>query len=269
MKNFSKLLISSAYVIELSGREMASRKRRLNIGSIDTLFEDRPNLNQSNRDIHDFKSKSDGQDDFLISTVEEYNRKQRNEIQQVLDDGCDDILNASYVEAMNADREQQNAAPVPKKMNSKSKIERNRLQAIIRRINRGPSGQRKYDYVSEYFWHVEEWPTYAIKALLSKSFNYTERLQLASFLLGNGLRETEIATQFVKLYDTHWNATSLWQKRLLEFGKLFAYMDKPINDPDRANIRARYFYYNMQTEKTMFLNGMRRNRNGEAVEFNL
>lgn len=200
---------------------MTSRKRRLNIGSIDTLFEDRPNLNQSNRDIHDFKSKSDGQDDFLISTVEEYNRKQQNEIQQVLDDGCDDILNASYVEAMNADREQQNAAPVPKKMNSKSKIERNRLQAIIRRINRGPSGQRKYDYVSEYFWHVEEWPTYAIKALLSKSFNYTERLQLASFLLGNGLRETEIATQFVKLYNTHWSATSLWQKRLLEFEKLW------------------------------------------------
>lgn len=56
---------------------------------------------------------------FLISTVEEYNRKQRNEIQQVLDDGCEDILNASYVEAMNADREQQNAAPVPKKMISK------------------------------------------------------------------------------------------------------------------------------------------------------
>lgn len=106
---------------------------------------------------------------------------------------------------------------VPKTKNFKSKIERNRLQAIIRCTNRGPSGQGKYDYVSEYFWHVEEWPTHAIRALVSKTFNYNERLQLASFLFGNGLRDTEVSVQFIKLYNPNCSATMLWDKRLKEF----------------------------------------------------
>lgn len=244
-------MISSAYVIEQSGCAMASRKsnfrEKLRVNCPEFLF-------------------SDSDDDIIDKVGDNYDK--RVKIDSLLDDGCDNILNETYEDVFKT-TESPKPNVVPKTKNSKSKIERNKLRAIIRRINRGPSGQRKYDYVSEYFWHVEEWPTYAIKALLSKSFNYTERLQLASFLLGNGLRETETAIQFVKLYNTNWSATSLWQKRLLEFEKLFAYMDKPINDPDRANIRARYFYYNMQAEVTMFLNGMRRNRNGEAVELNL
>lgn len=209
---------------------------------------------------------SDSDDDIIDKVGENYEK--RLKIDSLLDDGCDNILNQTYESVM-----QTTEPPIPnvvsKTTNSKSQIERNKMQAIVRRINRGPSGQRKYEYVSEYFYHVEEWPTYAIKALLSKSFNYTERLQLSSFLLGNGLRDTDIAVQFVKLYNTHWGATNLWKKRLLEFEKLFEYMDKPINDPDRPKIRARYFYYNMEAEVTMFLNGMRRNANGEAVEFNL
>lgn len=227
------------------------RKKKLSLGCPEFLFDDDSDDDLINKASESFDKSSEiiEKNEEVIETTE------KNEVMKDEDD--DYIMNA--VEHI----------PVaqPKKLNSKTNIERNHLQAIIRLKNNGPSGQRKWDYVSDYFYHVEEWPNYAIKALISKNFNYNERLALASFLFGNGLRNTDIATQFIKLYKSSWAPTVQWNKRLKEFEDLFSYMDKRIGDPDRQRIQGQYFYYNMHTEVTMYLNGMKRARNGDAVEY--
>lgn len=138
--------------------------------------------------------------------------------------------------------------------NSKKEIERNRFKAMIRLRNK-KIPKATLELVADFFYHVEEWPTYVIKALIDKSLDYTNRISLASFFVGNGLRDPEIAIKIYKAYNAAWSPTQLWNIRFNEFGKLFAYLDKPMDDPDRSRIRMNYFYYDMESRRTLYLNG--------------
>lgn len=47
----------------------------------------------------------------------------------------------------------------------------------------------------------------------------------------------------------------LWGKKFDKFKNLFAYLNKPLHDPDRVSIGMRYFYYDIRTNRTLYLNG--------------
>lgn len=73
---------------------------------------------------------------------------------------------------------------------------------------------------------IETWPNNAIKILLSKYFRYRERLTLAAFFHGNGLRDHLKAERIFKFYNQYWNWSKNWFRRFEEFAALFAYLDQ-------------------------------------------
>lgn len=142
-------------------------------------------------------------------------------------------------------------------VDGKKLILKNFMMSILRARKRNIS-PRKLDFLSEYFFHVVDWPVYALQIVFDPDSTYQRRLALASFFIGNGLLEAWIAENIYKIYNKHWSATVLWKDRFRQFRNLFDYLNKPFGDPDRNIIRMKYFYYDIQTNRTLYLNGQRK-----------
>lgn len=117
-------------------------------------------------------------------------------------------------------------------------------------------GAQRSAYISEYFYHVEEWPAYAIEILFGKQFFYLDRMKLAAFFYGNGLREGHIAGNIFKIYNKHYSNTLLWNKRSESFEKIIDYYT---NHP---TAKFNYFYYDMHNNCNLYLNGEKKQWNG-------
>lgn len=99
--------------------------------------------------------------------------------------------------------------------NSKKEIERNRLQAMIRLKNNSAGGKLMMELISDHFYAVHDWPSYAIKILLSPDFTYHKRLGLACFMVGNGLFDADLGERIFKFYNKHWHTTPLDRRFIL------------------------------------------------------
>lgn len=147
--------------------------------------------------------------------------------------------------------------------NTEKEIKRNRLQAMIRLKNNSRTSEAKYmvELITDHFFAVHEWPSYAIEIMLSPDFKYAKRLALAAFLVGNGLHDATLGEKMFKFYNKHWQNTQIWNRRFGEFRELFKYLNKPDDDPDSVRVRSTYFYYSMEVKQTLYFNGEIRHRN--------
>lgn len=213
--------------------------RRLDIGDISTLFREESN------DEHELKTDNlmdDSDDEYLIMAAEQFDQK------KLMDDDDDIYL----IKA--AEIHERKLHCVPDSMrhllqDSQHEIEKKRIKAMVIKRNK-EIGLARVNYVSEYFYHVIEWPPYAVKLLFTKELHYVARMQLACFFYGNGLQEGDIAGQIFRNYNPNWAPSLLWLQRMKEFEKVFIKFSK--NPEAKAN----YWYYDMHTNRNLYLNGL-------------
>lgn len=110
-------------------------------------------------------------------------------------------------------------------------------------------------FLDDSFFHAEEWPTYAQEIVLSKDFVYDKRCAMALFFVGNGLIDAEVAEKIFKIWNIYWDNSKQWNKRFSEFANLFKYYTKPKTDPDSWRIASTYSYYDMGTNRNLYLDG--------------
>lgn len=137
--------------------------------------------------------------------------------------------------------------------NTKNKF----LQGIIERRKKQLS-LNNLNFLNDVFFCVEQWPAYLQQIILSSDFNHASRLKLAAFFVGNGLIEPEVAEIIFKIWNRFWSNNQLWRDRFRQFKNLFAYLNRPIGDPERIRIRSTYFYYCMRYDSTFYLNGVKK-----------
>lgn len=232
----------------------------------------------------------DGFDNILNESYEivkncvENDNTEKNAEKSELDDGFDNILNESYEivkSCVENDKTENNAenrvearSMIPENMmhlvrNSKKQIERNRLLAKIRLIENKIKWSAKFKAeMSDYFFSIESWPNYAIETLLSRYFGYAERIKLACFLHGNGLRDIDKALKIFQFYNRSYCWDRHWCKRFQKFQSLFAYLDEAYKSSDVGDrIRNEYFYYDMNLNMTMFYDGCVRTNSREKRRY--
>lgn len=228
------------------------KKRKLFIGTVDTLFDIEVQLLY------------DGNDDILMKAYDAVFPESEVSLKSELDDGNDDYLNDCYNAAFNR---------IPDNMLkyvncTKQEITYKKLIAQVKMKDK-KCGNYIRSVISDRFWSIEEWPLFAIEILFSKNFSYTERISLAAFLHGNNLRCAGTARLIFQFYNDHWNNTKRWTQKFYKFDQLFNYLDKAFNkfDPDHDRIRTNYWYFDMQTKQTLFYDGMVRTKNGDRIFF--
>lgn len=136
--------------------------------------------------------------------------------------------------------------------NTRKEIKRNKVMAQVRLIEKKSGcGERFKSEMSGFFYPIELWPTYAIEILLSRDFGYSERIGLACFFHGNGLRDSMKALRVFHFYNKHWRMDKHWLIRCDKFKALFEYLDQ-VNkrDDDGAEMRHKYWYYNIALQQT-------------------
>lgn len=195
-----RLSVGSIYTV-LEEYFMPDCEDNMLIEAYDACANDIENLMKSEKESEKNSKNLDDEEKMLIeaydsckSEIESLSKK--NEIESFLDDGLDDLLNQSYDAAREKFRKR---SEIPENMlhlvrNSKKEIEKNRLIAKIRSIERRRTWSAKFKAeISDFFYQVEEWPIYAIQILLGRDFGYSDRIGLASFLHGNGLYDADKA----------------------------------------------------------------------------
>lgn len=150
--------------------------------------------------------------------------------------------------------------------NTPTEIKRNHALARLRLRERKITWIDKFkSELADYFYTTETWPTYAIEFLLTKDFSYSERIGLACFFYGNGLREHDKAVRIFMVYNTAWSHNKRWSMKMHKFRCLFGYLanENELTSWNGGHIRNTYYYYDMNLKQTMYFDGHVRKRNGE------
>lgn len=106
--------------------------------------------------------------------------------------------------------------------NSTKEIKRNHVLAKIRLIEKKINWSAKFKSdMTDYFYGIESWPTDALEILLSKEFGYSDRIGLACFLHGNGLKDKDKALTIFQFYNKHWTWDRQWKIKFEKFQVLF------------------------------------------------
>lgn len=272
--------------------EMSTLKRKLDIGSVQELFDSDSEETFYSCVSHVPTSGSvllnDGMDELLFASCERVD----NPDSALLNDGMDEILNAScdrvdipelallndgMDELLNASCErvdEPKPSMIPENLlyavrNTKKEMKRNRVLAQLRLIEtRSGCGARFRSEMSDFFFPLEQWPTYAMEILLSNHFGYSERIGLACFFHGNGLRDSLKALRVFHFYNKHWRMNKHWLIRCDKFRALFDYLDQ-VNKRDDvgADMRQKYFYYDISLNLTLYYDGYVRKTNGDRRKY--
>lgn len=264
---------------------MSSGKKFLGIHSVHNLFSsddmessDDELLNESyNQCIGQVEKRSDdidllndGADESLNEACKSFEEtKQQTDL---LNDGLDDLLNESYDSVKSTFEIKRSVIPenlMFAMRRTKKEIQKNKLLAKIRLIERKcPHSERFKNEMSDFFFPFDVWPNYAIELLLTNDFGYTERIGLACFFHGNGLRDNLKALRMFMYYNKHWRRDRDWDLRFFKFQELFKYLDQ-VNKvgEEGAHIRHRYWYFDINMNLTMFYDGSVRTKNGEKRKY--
>lgn len=254
-------------------------KRKLDIGTVETLFDSDSEVEATPKKEQEFMSDED--DKFLIRAYDEIqseikkfksekvksSESQSNE----LEDGNDDLLN----EAIDAyEKKSKRQSLVPKNMlhlvqNTKKEIKRNAVMARIRLRENSITWMTTFKKkMSDYFFPIESWPTYALEILLTRDFSYHERIGLACFMHGNGLRDPDKALCIFQMYNKHWSWNREWTPQLRKFQFLFQYLDQTDKNTEEGDrIRNEYWYFDLNLKQTLFYDGHVRTSNGEKRKY--
>lgn len=215
-----------------------STPRKLNIGTVEEFF----------RTFEE--DMSDSEDAYLIEAAEKF------EINQQLKDEDDQIC----IKAI--EQHEKSLQYFPKKshpIDSQKEILKKSLHAKVA-LRHTLLSVQNLNLLADHFFHPLNWPTYALQILFTKDFSYQERMTFALFFVGNGLLDPLIAQNIFIMHNGFWCATKTWERRLTEFRRLFDYFNKPMDDPNRNVIRGRYWYYDIQTNRNLYLNGNKKEK---------
>lgn len=116
---------------------------------------------------------------------------------------------------------------------------------------------------------LHSWPQYLLDILLTKCFDYQERMVLALFLHGNGMKR-DFAERLFLFYNPHYLNVKYWNNRVQKFTDLFKYFDNA-NDPSSNEylfIRNKYYYFNVHAGCVMYYDGYVRGRDGQKIPYN-
>lgn len=154
--------------------------------------------------------------------------------------------------------------------NTPKEIKRNHLLAKIRLREREIRWIEKFKAeISDYFYLVETWPSYAIEIILTKHFGYSERIALACFFHGNGMKDQCKALRIFQVYNKAWTHDKSWSIAFRKFQNLFPYLENANDFTSDVgdHIRRHYYYYDMNLNLTIFYEGTIREKNGERRRY--
>lgn len=124
-------------------------------------------------------------------------------------------------------------------------------------------------HISNIFWSIELWPCFTLEILIGKvDFTWHNRLALATFFHGNGLRDADEAKRIFTFYNPYWDSMPKWNQRFYHFERLFEYLEKAhqLDSGELGEkIRTSYWYYDMNFKQTMFYDGFIRGPKGEKI----
>lgn len=207
--------------------------KRFNVGTVDDLFRDDEYMSDS--------------DDVYLNKAAENFEKKPNELNDH-DDQHLLLAAENYENSLNV----LNVQPKRLVFYSKKEIQEKRLHAMVR-LRHAVLGKENLEFITEFFFHPLNWPTYALDILFSKDFVYATRLQLAAFFVDNGLIDPCVAEKIYKLHNPYCCFTKTWIKRFDEFRRLFDYLKQPL-------VRAFTYYYDIQTNQNLYLNGSKKGK---------
>lgn len=210
------------------------------------------------------------------------NNIKSNQYNSLLNDGDDELLLAPHLEMYDGndhlflecmDPDEPKLKPKPtlprKAIATREEINHKRNIAIIRTADRRNKNEMK-NKLEDLFWPISDWPPYIVGLLLSPTFNYIERLSLATFFHGNGLRDASLAVTLIQFYNENWRIANhiKWKAKFYKFEKLFDYLDKAYDTADSQYhyIRKTYYFYSMMIKHMLYYNGDKR-KNGNPEPF--
>lgn len=123
--------------------------------------------------------------------------------------------------------------------------------------------------IADKFWAIDTWPAFIVEVLMSPTFDYNDRLTLATFFHGNGIKKPELPTRVLQFYNRHWmKHYNYWKQKLYKFGKLFEFLDKALDftDPEFHRMGETYYYYSMIVKHMLYYNGKKR-KNGMPIDY--
>lgn len=264
--------------IKMYFSESARRKRIKEAFNISpaALFDKRDDFDK-NIDLIEFMF-DDTEDDELNICAEkiEHQLEWNKQKSDLLNDGEDNTLCLAFDNYMENNNISKNSKKIPENLlytvqNTKKEILHNKLVAKIRLIEtkKGKNISASFkNEMEDFFYPVECWPNFALEILLSNSFRYQDRLSLATFFYGNGLRDWFMAEKIFKFYNKNWDLSKEWSKRFQEFAALFTYlaqMNTGIGDGPR--LKSQYWYYDIESKVTRFFDGRLRTKNGEKRKY--
>lgn len=127
-----------------------------------------------------------------------------------------------------------------------SKIIYNRWYAEVRRIS-----SRRYNLIEEYFFPIDSWPKHIIEIFVTplRDTNYSDRVKLATFFVGNGLSIAN-AESLMCFYARQ----EISRDDRIKMNKILAVMVYA----DKRENRNRYYYYDMRRHTVFYLDGRHR-----------
>lgn len=258
----SYIFFQYMFCVQLISIEMnRSVRRKLFVGTVETLFEIDNGENES--EISEKNWLNDGMDDELAKCCDLLEEKKTSEWHN---DGMNDSLIECYESVK---KTVENCRALPKTLhylleNSPKTIEKNKLLAKIRLVENRIRWSAKFrSDMSDYFFNIESWPSYAIKILFSSDFDYADRIGLACFLHGNGLKDKDKALCIFQFYNDFWKHDKRWKTKFYKFQSLFDYLETMNKSSDEGlRMRSTYYYYDIQLNLTMYYDGTVRTAKG-------
>lgn len=118
------------------------------------------------------------------------------------------------------------------------------------------------DELEDVFYPTQVWPEYALRILMMEQLGYANRLSLATFLHGNGLRDQDLAARLIRHYNRQYQRDNDWEKRIGKFQSLFQFLEgaADIGHPSYFIMSQNYWYYSINVGRTVFYNGNTRMR---------
>lgn len=121
------------------------------------------------------------------------------------------------------------------------------------------------DRIADLFFELSQWPVYILRILLGREeFDYSNRLAMAAFFHGNGLRNKNEAEDIFCFYNRSVDSTRKWKQRIYHFRSIFDYLDKALNPNDfqHEEIRSKYNFYSLIERRFVYYDGCTRSMNG-------
>lgn len=135
-------------------------------------------------------------------------------------------------------------------------IELKRLRAKARLID-GKTANVMREEINDVFYPMQSWPAYALRIVLTEDLGYNNRLSLATFLHGNGLRDQDLALRIFQHYNSKWRRDHEWERKFRKFHALFEFLDgaaDPTN-PKYYMMSQNYWFFSVNVGCTVFYNG--------------